>query len=370
MNKVSETYNDDLIYEVGINAFLSPIKDLLTDDSISEVIVLGADNIYIERAGKLEQTTNSFPSETALMAAVNTITQFCGKTITDDTPIVDGHLPDGSRVCIVLPPVTSGKISLNIRKFSQVAKTPDFLLKVGSATEQALEFMELATKAKLNIIVSGGTGSGKTTLLNIMSSWFDPSHRIIVIEDTREIQLQQEHVVSMQARANDEFGHGEVTIRDMFVASLRMRPDRIIVGEIRRAEAVDVIQAMNSGHGGTMATVHADSPFQACSRLEVMALMAELGLPVEALRRQIAEALNLVVQTSRLYDGRRCITHISEVGFDHQADTYLMKDIFRLERSTAGNFDLVWTGQKLKMLDKLELFGLQDAVKLTAGIWE
>ena len=208
--------------------FLGPIKDLIEDDTVSEIMVLGPSCVYIERAGKLEETEASFPSASALLAAVNTIAQFCGKTISDDTPVIDGHLPDGSRICIVLPPITSGIISLNIRKFSNVAKTPDFLLKTKSATPEALEFLELAIKTKLNVIVSGGTGSGKTTLLNILSSWFDPKQRIVVIEDTREIQLQQDHVVSMQAREKDEFGKGEVTIRDMFVASLRMRPDRII----------------------------------------------------------------------------------------------------------------------------------------------
>ena len=243
-------------------------------------------------------------------------------------------------------------------------------MQTGSATPEALEFLELAIKMKLNIIVSGGTGSGKTTLLNILSSWFDPKQRIVVIEDTREIQLQQEHVVSMLARSPDEFGKGEVTIRDMFVASLRMRPDRIIVGEIRRDEAVDVIQAMNSGHGGTMATVHADSPLQACSRLEVMALMAELGIPVEALRRQIAEALNIVVQTSRMHDGRRCITDISEIGYDSNTGMYRINTVYKLSRRDSGEFVLGWTGEKLALREKIDIFDLSGIINLTANVWE
>ena len=234
----------------------------------------------------------------------------------------------------------------------------------------ALEFLELAVRSKQNILVSGGTGSGKTTLLNILSYWFDSSQRVVVIEDTRELQLQQEHVVNMEARPPDEMGNGEVTIRDMFVASLRMRPDRIVVGEIRRGEAIDMIQAMNSGHGGTMATVHADSPLQACGRMEVMALMADLGLPLDALRRQIAQALNLVVQTSRLYSGRRLITHISEIDFDDEHQVYKTNDLFSLKSCGGGDVKLEWTGNLPVMKSKLELYGLSEQVKLTAPMWK
>jgi pilus assembly protein CpaF len=250
-----------------------------------------------------------------------------------------------------------------------MAVTPEFLLEVKSVTPMALEFLELAVRSKQNTLVSGGTGSGKTTMLNILSHWFDPTHRIVVIEDTRELQVQQEHVVNMEARPADEFGKGEITIRDMFVASLRMRPDRIVVGEIRRGEAIDMIQAMNSGHGGTMATVHADSPLQACGRMEVMALMAQLGLPIDALRRQIGQALNLVVQASRLNSGRRCVTHISEIGFDNERETYSINDIFLLKNS-GGELSLEWTGNKPSMGEELDLYGLRERVDLTAEMWK
>lgn len=359
----------ELVYEVGINAFLRPVAPLLADSTVTEVIILGHDRVYFERAGILERSELRFPSADALAAAVNTIAQFCGKTITTQEPILDGRLPDGSRVCIVLPPVSDGRVSVNIRRFPLMAVSPEFLLKNGSITPLALEYLALAVASKQNILVSGGTGSGKTTLLNILSHWFAEEQRIIVIEDTRELRIQQEHVVSMEARAPDAFGRGGVSIRDMFVASLRMRPDRIIVGEIRGPEAIDMIQAMNSGHGGTLATVHADSPMQACGRLEVMALMAELGLPLESLRRQIALALHVIVQVSRLYDGRRCVTDICEVGFDGQRQEYRMNPLFAL-RESGGELRLEWTGNKPLQRERIGRFNLRPQIKLTAALWE
>lgn len=357
-----------VVYDVGIRSFLAPIADLLSDSGVSEIIILGHDRVYLERKGRLERSDCHFASADDLLAAVNTIAQFCGKTITEQEPILDGRLPDGSRVCIVLPPVSGEGISVNIRRFSNLAVTPEFLLQNRSASAEALEFLELAVRARQNILVSGGTGSGKTTILNILSQWFDPAHRIIVIEDTRELQIQQEHVVSMEARSPDAFGNGGVTTRDMFVASLRMRPDRIIVGEIRGAEAIDMIQAMNSGHGGTLATIHADSAQQACGRLEVMALMADLGLPIESLRRQIALALNMVVQTTRLHDGRRCISQISEVTHDERQGGYLLNDLFLLT-DVGGEVALRSTGNRPLMRDKIGLYGLGDRVRLTADLW-
>jgi len=366
----SHITGEQLVYDIGLKAFLSPIAPLLNDPSVSEIMILGHDMVYIERGGLLIRSDSVFPSFDSLLAAVNTIAQFCGKTITDEEPIIDGRLPDGSRICIVMPSICGEGISVNIRRFSKMAVTPDFLIEKDAITPIALEFLELAVRTKQNILVSGGTGSGKTTLLNILSHWFDPSQRVVVIEDTRELQLQQEHVVNMEARAPDDFGNGEVTIRDMFVASLRMRPDRIVVGEMRRGEAIDMIQAMNSGHGGTMSTVHADSPLQACGRMEVMALMADLGLPVEALRRQIAQALDLVVQTSRLYNGRRLVTHISEIDFDHEHQTYKTNDLFLLKSCGGGDVKLEWTGNSPAMKAQLELYDLLERVNFTAPMWK
>jgi len=356
------------VYDIGIRSFLMPIASLLNDESVSEIMILGHDTIYAERRGQVEKTDCQFSSVQSLEAAVNTIAQFCGKTISAAEPIMDGRLPDGSRVCVVMPPVCDGVISVNIRRFIRKAVTPDFLLKTGSATEMAVEFLKLAVESKQNIIVSGGTGSGKTTLLNILSTWFAPRERIVVIEDTRELQIQQQHVVSMEARAPDVMGEGGVSVRDMFIASLRMRPDRIIVGECRGAEAVDMLQAMNSGHSGTLTTVHADTPVQACGRLEAMASMAELGLPIDALRQQIGLAVNYIVQAARLYDGSRRVTEISEIGFDIAKGSYIVNQVFSLKQKKDG-LTLEWTGFKPRVKDLLDLFGLRDQVKLTKAMF-
>ena len=360
---------DDLVYRVGLEGFLAPVQSLLEDPTVSEIMIHGPNRVYVERAGLLERTDITFGSEHALLAAVNTIAQFCGKTISVKEPLLDGRLPDGSRVCVVLPPVSGDGISVNIRRFLRIAASPEFLLENKAVTPEALEFLELAVRAKRNILISGGTGSGKTTLLNILSSWFEPTQRVVVIEDTRELQLQQEHVIRLEARPADEYGEGEVTIRELFVTSLRMRPDRIVVGEVRRGEAIDMIQAMNSGHGGTMSTVHADSPSQACGRMEVMCLLTDLGLPLHALRRQIAMALHLVVQTARLHTGRRMITHISEVEYDAPENSYSFNHVFVL-RPGADGLGLTWTGQRPKMAEEIDLYGLSDRVRLTESMWQ
>lgn len=357
------------VIEVGIRHFLDPLRDLLDDPSVAEIMITGPNEVYVERAGRIEKTGVAFESQRALLAAVNTIAQFCGKTISDKEPILDGRLPDGSRVCVVMPPITEGGVSVNIRRFLRAAVDAKFLLEKNAATEQAVEFMRIAVKAKKNLIVSGGTGSGKTTLLNILSTWFDPSQRVVIIEDTRELQMQAEHTVQMEARRADEYGEGEVTVRDLFVTSLRMRPDRIVVGEVRRGEALDMIQAMSSGHSGTLATLHADTPAQSCGRLETMCLMADLGLPLAALRRQIAMAMDLIFQTSRLPSGRRLITHISEVDYDDQANNYRLADIFALEVKS-GEPELVYTGHRPKFADDIRWMGLADEVKLTKPIFE
>ena len=222
--------------------------------------------------------------------------------------------------------------------------------------------------ATQNIIVSGGTGSGKTTLLNILSTEFSNTERIVVIEDTRELQVQKEHVVQMEARPADVHGRGQVTIRDLFTSALRMRPDRIVVGEVRRGEALDMLQAMSSGHRGSLSTLHADTPAQACGRLETMCMMADSGLPLQALRRQVATAVDIVVQAARLHDGRRLITHISEIGLDEAANTYQIRDIFNLDTRTTLP-ELKWTGLKPKIASELVWQGLDKRVKLTAPLF-
>ena len=351
----------------GVQFFLGPLVPLLDDEGVSEIMVNGPENVFVERAGRLERVDVRFEDEQALRSAANNIAQFVGKSIDGEHPILDGRLPDGSRVCIVLHPLAAHGTSINIRRFSRRAVSPQFLLDGGSLTPVALEFVLLAVHAHHNLVVSGGTGSGKTTFLNILSTAFDERERILVIEDTRELQIDKPHVVQMEARPPDAYGRGEVTVRDLFVTSLRMRPDRILVGEVRRGEALDMIQAMTSGHRGSLATLHADTPAQACGRLETMCLLADIGLPLAAIRRQVALALDLVVQTARLSSGRRLVTHISEIGLDEKTGTYEVRDLFRLD-TTAEKPELQWTGRRPALADEIAWRGLSERVELTRRI--
>lgn len=355
-------------YRAGVEFFLGPISGLLADESVSEIMINGPEDVYVERGGKIEKAGVRFDDEHALRAAANNIAQFVGKSIDATEPILDGRLPDGSRVCIVLHPVAAHGTSINIRRFLRKAVSGSFLLERDAITPQALEFLELCVQGKQNVIVSGGTGSGKTTLLNILSGAFDDGERIVVIEDTRELQIQKQHVVQMEARPPDAYGKGQITVRDLFVTALRMRPDRIVVGEVRRGEALDMIQAMTSGHRGSLTTLHADTPAQACGRLETMCLMADVGLPLAALRRQVALALDLVVQSARLHGGRRLVTHITEIELDEASNTYLMHDIFSLD-TTAADPELRWTGRRPRLADELAWRGLDGKVDATREIF-
>ncbi|MBI1337280.1 MAG: CpaF family protein [Phycisphaera sp.] len=353
-------------YRVSLEYFLAPLVPLMNDPSVSEVMVNGPDAVFVERKGKIEKTNVRFASERDLLAAANNVAQFVGNTIGQDRPLLDGRLPDGSRVCIVLSPIADCGTSINIRRFSRSTASPDFLIKNSAITPQAMEFLLLAVAAHQNIVVSGGTGSGKTTLLNVLSSAFHDDERVVVIEDTRELQVQKEHVVQMEARPADPYGKGQITVRDLFVTSLRMRPDRIVVGEVRRGEALDMIQAMTSGHRGSLATLHASTPADACRRLETMALLADVGLPLNALRSQVASAIDLVIQTNRMHTGRRLITHVSEVGYDDVRNTYFTHDLFNL---TTDAQLLTWTGRRPHFADDLAWMGLTDRVKLTAELF-
>ncbi len=354
-------------FEVSLEFFLGPIMPLMADPSVSEIMVNGVDRVYVERGGQIESTDIRFASAHDLTAAANNIAQFVGQTIGPDRPLLDARLPDGSRVCVVLDPIAPGGTSINIRRFARSAVTPDFLIEKDAITPEAMEFVLLAVACHQNIIVSGGTGSGKTTLLNVLSTAFADEERIVVIEDTLELQIQKEHVVNMVARPPDEYGRGQITIRDLFVTSLRMRPDRIIVGEVRRGEALDMVQAMTSGHRGSMATVHASTPFDTCRRLETMALMADVGIPLFALRSQVASAVDLIVQTIRAHSGRRLITHVSEVDFDESKQAYVIEDIFRVDAQSA-DAQLTWTGRRPRLADELGWHGLADRVNLTAAL--
>jgi pilus assembly protein CpaF len=354
-------------YQASMRHFLGPLVALMEDPSVSEIMVNGPKSIYVERKGRIEQVEAQFKDELELQAAANNIAQFVGRSVNEKEPILDGRLPDGSRICIVLNPVSGAGTSVNIRRFSTQAIDPKFLLEVKSMTPEALEFALLCVQGALNVIVSGGTGSGKTTMLNILSNAFDDAERIVVVEDTRELQVQKKHVVALEARPADPYGQGQITIRDLFVTTLRMRPDRIIVGEVRRGEALDMVQAMTSGHAGSMATLHADTPSGACGRLETMCMMADSGLPLPAIRRQIASAVDVVVQAARLHDGRRLTTHISEIDFDEPNNSYIVNDIFALDTSLEFPV-LKWTGRRPKLADQISWKGLAGHVKLTRGI--
>ncbi len=324
-----ESARVELMKEV-MNEFFGfgPIQPLLEDPTITEVMVNGPFRVYVERAGKLQLTPVKFDDDEHVRRVIDRIILPLGRRVDVDSPLVDARLPDGSRVNAVIPPVAIDGPSITIRKFSQKKLTVDDLIKYGSMTPQLSEFLRACVVSRLNIVVSGGTGSGKTTLLNVLSGFIPEDERIVTIEDAAELKLAQDHVVRMETKKPNLEGKGEVTIRDCVRNSLRMRPERIVVGECRGGEALDMLQAMNTGHDGSLTTLHANSPRDALSRLETMSLMAGMDLPLKVLREQIASAIELVVQQARLRDGSRKITAITEVA-GMEGDTVVLQDIFK-----------------------------------------
>lgn len=308
--------------------FLEPIVPFLNDPEISEVMVNGHDEIYVEKKGKLIRTDVRFEDEEELMAAIRRIAQMVGKRIDEKNLIMDARLPDGSRVHAVIPPTAKKGIYLTIRKFGRGFLSMKQLVEGGAMSIGMAKFLNLCVALSKNMIVSGGTSSGKTTLLNVVSSLIPSDQRIVVIEDASELNLQQEHILPMETRAGDQDGKGAITIRDLVRASLRMRPDRIVIGEVRGAESMDLLQAMNTGHAGSLATIHANTPKGALDRVETLAMMSDVELPWRALRSQVASAIDMVIQVNRLQDGTRKITHISEVGDLKEDGQYDVKDIF------------------------------------------
>jgi pilus assembly protein CpaF len=317
------------IFEETILQFLDPVRVYLEDAAVSEVMINGPDQIYVERKGQLELVPVKFESREALTAALRNMAQFVGKHLDEFHPILEGRMPDGSRVEAVLPPAAPDGPHVSIRRFFKETLTVARLVGFGALTEDCATALHALVASKLNILVAGGTGSGKTSMLNALSSFIPQGERVVVIEDSRELQLQRDHVVQLEARPPDVKGRGQVSIRDLFRATLRMRPDRIVVGEIRGGEALDLIQAMTSGHGGCMSTLHATYPRDTLTRLETMSMMSDVDMPLLAMRIQLASAVNLIVQTGRLQDGSRKITHVTEVlGFDIQTETYQVADVF------------------------------------------
>ena len=304
-----------------------PLEPFLHDDTVSEVMVNGADSVYVERSGKIEHTGAAFVDDAHLMRIIDKIVSTVGRRIDESSPMVDARLPDGSRVNAIIPPLALRGPTLTIRKFSRDPYTMDDLINFGSLSPKAAQFLAACVNGKLNILISGGTGTGKTTTLNAMSAFIPNAERIVTIEDAAELQLQQQHVITLEARPPNIEGEGEVRIRELVRNSLRMRPDRIIVGEVRGPETLDMLQAMNTGHEGSLTTIHANSPRDALSRLETLVMTGGVELPHRAIREQIASAFDLLVQITRLVDGSRRITHVSEV-LGMESDVITLQDVF------------------------------------------
>jgi pilus assembly protein CpaF len=365
--------NRDAIFEVTLKKFLEPVMCFLSDSSVTEVMINGTDEIYVEREGKIEKTEAAFDDEDSLMGAARNIAQFTNKRITPVTSRFDSRLPDGSRVHVVMPRCSRQGLCISIRKFSRDTCTLERLVERGSLTAEAKEYLEMVVAMEKNLIVSGGTGSGKTSLLNAISTRIPPAQRVLVIEDSSELQLQQPHVLSFETVTADRHGNGAISIRDLFHSALRMRPDRIIIGECRGGEALDLIQAMTSGHGGSMSTLHANTPADALNRLETMTMMSGLEMPLNALRTQIASAIDVVVQLARLNDGRRVIAEISEVGDLSGQGQYQLNSIFSYaqKKGEAASTDsrLQWTGEKSYFGTDVLQKGLANELRLTKRIF-
>jgi len=339
-----------------------PIEPLIRDPEISEIMVNGPKQVFIERDGKLEKTGISFRDNEHVMHIIDKIVSPLGRRIDESMPMVDARLPDGSRVNAVIPPLSLIGPVITIRKFSREPLTIQDLIRFGTLTPQMATFLEACVKARLNIIISGGTGSGKTSTLNVLSSFIPANERIVTIEDAAELQLNQEHVITLESRPPNIEGKGEITIRDLVRNALRMRPERIVVGEVRSGEALDMLQAMNTGHDGSLTTVHANSPRDLLARLETMVMMAGMELPAKAIREQIASAFDLIIHQARLRDGSRKITHVTEV-VGMEEDKITLQDIFVYkitgtdERNRAlGKFRA--TGVVPRALNKLETAGI------------
>jgi pilus assembly protein CpaF len=366
--------NRDAIFNVTLKRFLEPVGEYLDDDLVSEIMINGVDEVYIERHGMIEKTDACFEDDEKLLAAARNIAQYTNKRITPLTPRFDSRLPDGSRVHVVMPRCSRKGLCISIRKFRRANFSLEDLVGTELLTPEAKEYIEIVVGLERNLLVSGGTGSGKTTLLNAISGKIPETERVIVIEDSSELQLQQPHVLSFETAWPDRHGQGAVGIRDLFHSALRMRPDRIIIGECRGGEALDLIQAMTSGHGGSMSTLHANTPLDALNRLETMALMSGVEIPLNALRSQIVSAIDVIIQISRLNDGRRVVTEICEVGALSTENRYQVNQIFGCVESVSdgainATVKLSWSGRQSVFGDRLKLLGAGASAELTRKIF-
>jgi pilus assembly protein CpaF len=338
-----------------------PLQPLLEDETITEVMVNGAKNLYIERKGKIHRVPVTFENNDHVMRIIDRIVAPLGRRIDESSPYVDARLPDGSRVNAVIPPISLVGPVLTIRKFSRNPITVEQLIQFGSLSPEGVQFLKACVESRLNVVISGGTGSGKTTLLNVLSSFIPADERILTIENAAELQLRQEHVVTLESKPPNIEGRGEITIRQLVINALRMRPDRIVVGEIRDEAALDMLQAMNTGHDGSMTTLHSNSPRDTLSRLETMTLMAGMDLPSRAIREQISSAVDVICHQERMRDGTRKVTNITEVS-GMEGDVITMTDIFVFEQTGIENGQIVGrlrpTGLRPKFMDKIEAAGI------------
>lgn len=345
---------DDIVSEV---LGLGPLEKMLKDPTIDEIMVNGPKNIYIERNGKVEKVSASFDSASHVMRIIDRIVSPLGRRVDEGQPFVDARLMDGSRVNIIIPPLSLAGPTITIRKFAKKPFTVEDLIKRGTFSTEFVEFCKACVQAKLNIVISGGTGSGKTTTLNILSGFIPDGERILTIENAAELQLRQEHVIGLESRPPNIEGRGEVTMRDLVVNSLRMRPDRIIVGECRAGETLDMLQAMNTGHEGSMTTVHANTPRDAIHRIETMVLMAGIELPVRAIREQIAGAVDLIIQIARMRDGARRVTEVTEVQ-GMEGEVIVTQEVFKFEQAGLKDGKILGklkaTGIRPKFMEKVE----------------
>lgn len=368
---------EKLSLEVLDEAFaLGPLEPLLQDPGISDILVNGSQEVYVERGGVLEETKVVFKNDAHLMQIIQKIVAGVGRRIDESSPMVDARLPDGSRVNAIIPPLAVDGPHLSIRRFGHIPITERDLLANESLSASMLELLKSAVASRLNIVISGGTGAGKTTFLNVLSGYISEKERIVTIEDSAELQLKQRHVVRLETRPADAEGNGAVQQRQLLTNSLRMRPNRIILGEVRGEEALDMLQAMNTGHDGSMTTIHANSPRDAVARMETMAMMANLNLPERAIRKQIVSAITLIVQVSRFSDGARRVTQVTEItGMEDEIVT--MQDLFVFEKQgvsaegrTLGAFTA--TGIRPKFADKLRSVGIDlpsDMFEQTHRVW-
>lgn len=338
-----------------------PLERYLNVDGVTEIMVNGPKQVYIEQNGKITRVNTTFENDEHVMRIIERIVAPLGRRIDEGSPMVDARLPDGSRVNAVIPPIAITGPTLTIRLFSKIPLTIENLVEFGSITREAVDFLRACIVARLNVVVSGGTGSGKTTLLNILSNFIPEDERIVTIENAAELQLRQEHVVTLESRPANVEGRGEITIRDLVINSLRMRPDRIVVGEVRGGEALDMLQAMNTGHDGSLTTAHANSPRDMLARLETMVLMAGMDLPHRAIREQMAAAIDVVVHTERLRDGSRKVVSVSEIQ-GMEGDVITMSEIFRFEQTSIEDGKVIGrlrpTGLRPKFMSKIQEAGI------------